>query len=325
MPRKYSRTTTKQSYSEESLREALNAVRENHVSPSAASKEFQIPRTSLRRHLDNQVLVKPGGQCIFTSEQEKILKERIYLLASRGFPLTIKEVRRAAFNYARKLYRRKQIKNLPNAWIRNKAASLDWFYRFRKDHNDMSMRVAENISIYRAEAFNNERVVSFFSSAVELYDVLNIHRYPQLIYNADETGLSSVPAKGKRVLVPHGTKSVCRIQSAERGTLTTLLPCSNALGEFIPPFIVFKGHILPNTDHFPQNTRIVSSKSGWIDHELFLSFLKHFQNFRVKIADMKCLLIVDGHRSHISIDAVSVNWCCETCFGTNECSNCSYE
>ena len=44
----------------------------------------------------------------------------------------------------------------------------------------------------------------------------------------------------KKVLAEKGVKLVQRLQCAERETLTTL-PCANACGDFIPPFLIFMG------------------------------------------------------------------------------------
>jgi hypothetical protein len=280
-------------------------VKEFGVSVNGASVEYGIPRSTLRRHLECDNTLKPGGKTIFSKHHENMLKERLFYMTSRGFPCTTKDVRKYAFLFAKKLVKRKQIAEVPPAWEQNKAASLDWFYRFRKAHSDISLRIAENISAQRAEAFNEERVNNFFATAQTVYDSLEIHDYPQLVYNADETGLSSVPSKSNKVIARYGSKIVSRIQAAERGTLTTILPCGNASGQLLPPFIIFKGPIIPPLVNFPENTRVVTSKSGWIDQDLFLMFLQHFHQFRVKIPNKKCILIMDGHRSHVSVSAIS--------------------
>ena len=183
-------------------------------------------------------------------------------------------------------------------------ASLDWFYGFRKRHDNLSLRIAENISTGRAEAFNESRITKFYEETMAVVTQLGLAGFPQLLYNCDETGLSSVPNRGKKVLAEKGAKLVQRLQSAERGTLTTLLPCANACGDFIPPFLIFKGQITPDKDKFVTDCKICSTKSGYIDTDVFKNFLIHFQMFRKKVDGKKCILFLDGHGSHCGIEAI---------------------
>ena len=53
MVRNYKRKTNRQSWSKDSMKKALHAL-ENETSLRAASKECQIPKTTLRRRFNNQ-------------------------------------------------------------------------------------------------------------------------------------------------------------------------------------------------------------------------------------------------------------------------------
>ena len=53
MVRNYKRKTNRQSWSKDSMKKALHAL-ENGTSLGAASKEFQIPKTTLRRRFKDQ-------------------------------------------------------------------------------------------------------------------------------------------------------------------------------------------------------------------------------------------------------------------------------
>ena len=69
---------------------------------------------------------------------------------------------------------------------------------------------------------------------------LNVADKPHCIYNCDESGLSLVPDTVNIV----GTKrkrNVHQTTSAERGLLTTVVPCYNAADDYVPPMIVYKG------------------------------------------------------------------------------------
>ncbi|GAB0097604.1 hypothetical protein DMENIID0001_132640 [Sergentomyia squamirostris] len=58
------------------------------------------------------------------------------------------------------------------------------------------------------------------------------------IYNMDETGVTTVQDP-ERVLCRRGTKQIGRITSSERGILMTMALAVNAIGNMIPPFLIF--------------------------------------------------------------------------------------
>ena len=155
--------------------------------------------------------------------------------------------------------------------------SYEWWLSFKRRHSNISLRVAEGLSSARAEAFCKTRVASFFEEAKKVYDEENFHDFPMLIYNCDETGLSSVPNSTSKVLARRGEKSVQRLCVGERGTLTTLLMCVNADGDSLPPFVIFKGSCPSDDRSGIPGISLNSSKSGYIDKDLFLMFLNHFQ------------------------------------------------
>jgi hypothetical protein len=247
---------------------------------------------------------KWGKKSILTLSQEQVLFERVMHLCSRGFPLTIDKFRQTAYHFAKVLHRRKMLETLPETWTRDKTASYEWWYSYKERFPQLALRVAENLSSSRAEAFNKHRVTSFYEEASQVLNNAGVSSSPHLIYNCDETGLSSVPNKSRKVLAEKGKRIIQQIQTGERGTLTTFLPCCNANGEYIPPFLIFKGQHIPQSSDYPPNTRLMASRSGYIDMDIFLSFLQHFECHRNHEIGKKAILFLDGHKSHVSAQAV---------------------
>lgn len=306
MPRKYKRKSTRGlTYTQDRLQQAMAAVASG-VPFKRAYMEFGIPRNTLRRHLRGETTNVYGGQTILTEQQETALEERIYFMCNRGFPLTIDDLRQLAFLYCKKLLRRKQILKIPKTWFQQKKASYDWWYGFKERHPRIAVRVAENLSAARAEAFNPDRVSAFYNSTVDVTANLGIYdEHPGLVYNCDETGLSSVPNSNRKVIAMKGSRVVQKITVGERGTLTTVLPCSNAAGDFIPPFLIFKGQPPEVVEgKYPEGTSIHGSAKGYIDHEIFVMFLRHFEQHRLHIENKKAILFLDGHGSHLSVEAI---------------------
>ena len=110
--------------------------------------------------------------------------------------------------------------------------------------------------------------------------ILQFFRYnfsARRIYNVDETGVTTVQTPNQ-VVTAKGKKQVGSVTSAERGELVTLVFAVNAVGAVVPPMFIFprvryKEHFVRNG---PAECIGEGIKSGWINTEKFLLFLKHF-------------------------------------------------
>lgn len=118
----------------------------------------------------------------------------------------------------------------------------------------------------------------------------------------DESGMSTVPNNTPKVIAPTGKVAVAKACSAERGELTTAVCAMSATGHFVPPALIFKrkrkNPALLNGA--PPGTLLMVSDSGYINTELFLEWLKHFQKEVKASLDDPVLLILDNHSSHLS-------------------------
>ena len=59
-----------------------------------------ISRQSLSYRIKNNSRKRVGGQCIFNSQQETVLKDKVFEMAAQGFPVTIERFRSIAYQYA---------------------------------------------------------------------------------------------------------------------------------------------------------------------------------------------------------------------------------
>jgi len=120
-----------------------------------------------------------------------------------------------------------------------KMAGVDWVRGFLKRHQEISLWVPEMTSLGRIMGFNKPQVKIF-------YDLLKTemdkhHIMPSRIFNADETGVPTVPTKIPKVLAAKGVgvKHVAKATSAERGKTVTIMCCMNDCGNFVPPAFIF--------------------------------------------------------------------------------------
>lgn len=92
--------------------------------------------------------------------------------------------------------------------------------------------------------------------------------------------------------------------TAGEACTTTLIGCGSATGTAIPPFLIFAGKRMM-TDLMDGATpgavgRV--SDSGRSNRELFREYLEeHFLKYVSMKADQKALLLLNGHKSHISV------------------------
>lgn len=289
-------TPTQGKWDSKSLGEALRHVKAGKMTKFKASKVFNIPRTTLSRRLSTMDFESPASKpTVLCKDEENSLVGHILEMEERGFGLTISDVCKLAYSIMEHSGR----KNPFNA--NKKMAGYDWWQGFRDRHPCLSLRKPEGLSAARGTMLNPNVITDHFTKLGNLMDRLNVKSKPQQIFNADETGFSTVHQASK-VVGKKGKKVVHAKTSGERGENITVLCCVNAEARVLPPMVIFKGKRISQAlmNNAPKNTLFACSKSSFIDGELFgmwfeKIFLPHISPQR------PVLLIVDGHASHISL------------------------
>ncbi|KAF2894772.1 hypothetical protein ILUMI_11401 [Ignelater luminosus] len=208
---KKAKTTKKKSvgYRTYKTAELLNAAREvieSNKTIYRALKDNNVPWSILKQYLktnpdiyqQNALIQKQGKPFVLTPELEQKLYHYLIKMQELGFGLTIAQVRTVAFN----------------KW---------WWTHFRSRYN-LTLRVSENVSSYRASCANPTLIARFYSVLKKLYDKLNIDKRQvnNHIWNVDETGLQYV-VKGPRVVTSKGKQFIYRRTYAERGETQTII------------------------------------------------------------------------------------------------------
>ncbi|KAJ2941413.1 hypothetical protein O0L34_g3621 [Tuta absoluta] len=113
MSRRYERKTLRASYSAEDLEKAMQCVRSKEMGVNEASRNFNIPSRTLRRHLITGRSKAPlGRNPVFPNKCEKKLVAHIKKLESVGFAPERKDVKEMAFQLAEKLNFQKRMRLL---------------------------------------------------------------------------------------------------------------------------------------------------------------------------------------------------------------------
>ena len=119
----------------------------------------------------------------------------------------------------------------------NKMSGRDFVAGFLTRHSNVSLRKLEAISLNRVYRLNKVSVDKYVENLAKVLDTCNLE--PQQIFNLDESGLSCVH-KSNKVLAQKGKRVVSSTISGERGVTTTIVACCNAVGNYVPPMMIFK-------------------------------------------------------------------------------------
>lgn len=211
------------------------------------------------------------------------------------YPLTLREVRNMAYEYAINLNRKKYGKE---------RASYRWLKAFRH-RNNLVKRVPQLMSLNRAKALCPETVKLFYEKLESLYEEYKFP--PSRIYNVDETGVTTVPPSRSRVLVHKTMKNVQQISTAERGTLTTVILGMNATGQHITPAIIYPRKKQDDLRaNLPSNYKLFYSKNGWVNSDIFFKYMKHFIENTQPTSGSPVLLLYDNHSSHLADNVIQL-------------------
>ncbi|KAB0805657.1 hypothetical protein PPYR_02627 [Photinus pyralis] len=271
MARNYVRKTERKSWSSDSLKKALEAIN-GGSSIRKAGRDFNIPESTLR---DQMKLASPsvslGRKGIFTPQQEQEIVNHVIKLANLFYGVTPMSLRKIAFDFAVKNNIKHNFNN------QKQLAGKDWLYLFIKRNPKISLRQPEGTSINRITSFNADEVKRFFSHLEQIYS--KFHFAANRVYNCDETGISNVPNKSGKIYAARGSKQVGVATSGERGRNVTVMCCMNAAGGYIPPMFIYPRKRMSASLETggPVGAIYHCSDNGWINQDLFLTWLEHFK------------------------------------------------
>lgn len=281
MPRNRVRKTNIGLHTEEQMSNALKLISDGRTIRYVA-KSTAIPYTTLYRYhvksTKNPDPAKPvrltpnyAVHKIFTDAEEKEIVDYILKCSQMFYGLTITDVRNLIYEVA--LLNNKKV---PEKWHETKLAGIEYLYNLRKRDNRLSLRTPEGCSLSRATSFNRHNVGLFFDNLENVMSRQSVFGNGTRVFNLDETNTMTVQ-KSAKVLAAKGQRQVSKVTSAEQGTLTTTCYIVSALGNALPPVMIFPSMIFPRV-HFkqhmiadaPAGTLGLANTSGWMNSELFV-------------------------------------------------------
>ena len=272
-------------YTSKQMDKAILDVKSGKTVSKSAS-DNRVPRMTLQDRMKNLHSKRHGGQLYLSAGFEKAVVKVLDQLHSWKHPLTEKELRRLVRNYLNLRGVRSQ--------FRDNHPGRDWAKNFIKRHS-LTERFPTKIKPARAELSKND-IKTFFEHLTGSLEGVD----PGNIFNYDETNFTDDPKLGKCICRP-GMRRHERVASHSKMAFSVMF-CGNALGEHLPPMVVYKAKNMYEgwqSDAIPGAV-YDSTESGWFDMRTFEKW--YFRIFLPHVKDKKGpkVLIGDNLGSHFS-------------------------
>lgn len=287
-------------YTEEALRDALRAIREENCSIREASRRYHVPRGTIQDRLHGRVKEGPrkmGPAGYLTPEEEQTLVEWLCHLARCGFPRKKDDL----FDSVQKIL---NLQNRKTKFINNRPGEK-WYKLFLKRHPQIVLREPEGISKARS-IVTKEYILKWFSDLKDYLQENNcsdILLDPTRILNGDETSFSLCPKTGK-ILAPKGFRNVLEVKKGNDKETLTVLMIFSAQGDTMNPMIIYP-YIRPPKAVIESMDRtwfLGRSDTGWIKSDTFYEYIANGLEpwLTEKNISRPVLLFVDGHKTHLT-------------------------
>ena len=280
------------------MRQAIAAVQGGNMSQRTASKQFNVPRSTLQDRLSGRIEpgVRPGHPTKFSKTQEEKLIDYACNRASLGIGFGKRQFLRYAASYAKKY----------GVNFKGGTPSHKWWQLLKKRHPDLARRKPEGTASVRHVCMNAVTVGKYFSA---LKTVMEDHKISKdCMWNMDETGMS-LDYTPKTIIARKGSRHL-QIRSSGNRELITVIGCISAAGDALPPHMIAKGKTARsingfNTENAPAGTIWSVSETGWTKQGIAKLWFE--RTFLPNIGEKRPqVLIVDGHGSHNFVELIEL-------------------
>ena len=226
----------------------------------------------------DQETVSSGRSRIFTDPQEAELMVHLKVMAECGFGYSRQDVVDLATDFAIQLGVRDKHHPCSSAWYRS-------FESRWPELRDVKLR---SIEVARGKVALAEK---YFEELEGVIKVNGLQENPHLIYNVNEKAFFQI-------------HSLPMVKKWERTGTITVICCGSASGSAVPPFFVFPEEKMMRElmEGATPGAEGGVSEYGWSSSQLFRDYLEdHFlKHVQMKNGE-KVLLVLDGHKSHLSV------------------------
>ena len=187
---------------------------------------YNVPKSTLLDKLTGRVAFgsKSGPESYLSASEEEELVAFIENCSDIGYSQSKKQVIAL-------------VQQVMDAKGRDVTVSTGWWASFNRRHPQLTLRMAEPVSVARTVGTRAEIIQRYFDlleKTLVQYDLLD---KPASIFNMDETGLSLGPV-GPKVVSRKGIKHPVSTTTGNKSQIT-VVSCVNAAGYVIPPMVIF--------------------------------------------------------------------------------------
>jgi hypothetical protein len=211
-------------YSLSALTKAIEAAQ--HGSIRKAATMYGVPEATIRFRLSpGKEESTPGHPPYFCPSEERELADHCIKMASYGYGYARFQVLKVA-------------ENMAAATGKAIKPTKHWFYGFVKRFPDLKLSQPKKREKCRADCATSEVVTRYYGNLEDTLVSCDLKNKPAAIWNVDETGitLNHTPPK---VLAKAGRVAVAI--TASKSATTTVIAAGCALGECVPPYVIYKG------------------------------------------------------------------------------------
>ena len=291
-------------------------------SKAKVAKAYGVNATTLRRRCKGSQVPRSKArrkQQLLTGGEEDAVVDWCGRMADMGFPVTV----RMLLSMAVAILRARGNQLIPGP---------RWPGRFFSRHPTINLKYVQYLEKVRAKVSATvEELETWYRKLRHLMRQYKIE--PQNLWNCDEKGIIMGLAVGRqKAIVRSSARQKVAVTDGNR-EFCSVLESVNAIGEVIPPFVVWanKVHCVGFYGDDSRPATFSRSPSGYMDDELGFDFIsKHFDHYTTPIPSIDLtmadttetrdttsttpgpsriappgdtsyrMLIVDGHSSHIA-------------------------
>ncbi|XP_051164857.1 uncharacterized protein LOC127283805 [Leptopilina boulardi] len=238
---------------------------------SQVAKEHEVPVSTLKDKMANKHPLNHGRPCALSPSEEIAIAEHLKLAGSWGFPLRSNDLCLIIQLYLNDSGRK-------CTFFKNNEPSREWVQLFLQRHEDLSVRLSENIKRSRAKV-NDVMINEYFDNLeVSLNGIP-----PSNILNYDETNFTDDPGS-IQVIVKRGSKHPERIIDSSKSAT------------------VYKAkHLYPTwIEGGIPGSWYNRNSSGWFDMDIFEDWFLKICLPYLKNLPGKKVMIGDNLASHVS-------------------------
>ena len=187
---------------------------------------------------------------------------------------------------------------------------ITWLRKFLNRHPEHSTKFASGLNRQHSLSSKPEPIKGYFR---KLQTLLRKYKFlPHNIYNMDEKGFHLGLSNGARVIVRRGRRQPARKTQDGSREWTTVVETCCANSTMVPPMVILQGKGLyrgwfdEDDDYADQTAIFAHSDKGFTTNELATQWLSYFDTWTRNAVDgQQRLLILDGNRTHYSLDVAS--------------------